>query len=141
MVGTTTVGFVGLAGRELAGPITGLVAAGLAAAYPFLWVVDGSLMSETLYGALLAATMWLAIRFARRPSLGLAAGMGALVALAALTRGEALLLRRCSCFHWRCGRARGGDRGSRWPRWRSEPLCSCSRPGRSATSRSSTSPC
>ena len=92
VVGTTTVGFVGLAGRELAGPITGLVAAGLAAAYPFLWVVDGSLMSETLYGALLAATMWLAIRFARRPSLGLAAGMGVLVALAALTRGEALLL-------------------------------------------------
>ena len=32
------------------------------------------------------------MRFARRPSLGLAAGVGALVALAALTRGEALLL-------------------------------------------------
>jgi 4-amino-4-deoxy-L-arabinose transferase-like glycosyltransferase len=92
MVGTATVAFVGLAGREAAGPAVGLVAAGLAAVYPFLWVVDGSLMSETLYGALLAATLWLAIRFARRPSLGLAAGLGALVALAALTRGEALLL-------------------------------------------------
>lgn len=91
-VGTATVAFVGLAGRELAGPTTGLVAAGVAAVYPFLWVVDGSLMSETLYGALLAATLWLAIRFARRPSLGLAAGLGALVALAALTRGEGLLL-------------------------------------------------
>jgi 4-amino-4-deoxy-L-arabinose transferase-like glycosyltransferase len=92
LVGTATVAFVGLAGRELAGPVVGLVAAGIAAAYPFLWVADGSLMSETLYGALLAATLWLAIRFARRPSLGLAAGLGALVALAALTRGEALLL-------------------------------------------------
>ena len=92
VVGTVTVAFVGLAGREAAGPTTGLVAAALAAIYPFLWVVDGSLMSETLYGALLAATLWLALRFARRPSLGLAAGLGALVALAALTRGEALLL-------------------------------------------------
>ena len=92
VVGTVTVAFVGLAGREAAGPTVGLVAAALAAVYPFLWVVDGSLMSETLYGALLAATLWLALRFARRPSLGLAAGLGALVALAALTRGEALLL-------------------------------------------------
>jgi 4-amino-4-deoxy-L-arabinose transferase-like glycosyltransferase len=92
LVGTATVGLVGLAGRELGGATIGLVAAGIAALYPFLWVVDGSLMSETLYGALLAATLWLAIRFARRPSLGLAAGIGALASLAALTRGEALLL-------------------------------------------------
>jgi 4-amino-4-deoxy-L-arabinose transferase-like glycosyltransferase len=92
LVGTATVGLVGLAGRELGGATIGLVAAGIAALYPFLWVVDGSLMSETLYGALLAATLWLAIRFARRPSLGLAAVIGALASLAALTRGEALLL-------------------------------------------------
>jgi Dolichyl-phosphate-mannose-protein mannosyltransferase len=91
-VGTMTVGFVGLAGREAGGATTGLVAAALAAIYPFLWVVDGSLMSETLYGVLLAAALWLALRFARRPSLGLAAGVGALAGLAALTRGEALLL-------------------------------------------------
>jgi 4-amino-4-deoxy-L-arabinose transferase-like glycosyltransferase len=91
-VGTGTVALIGLAGRELAGATIGLVAAGIAALYPFLWVVDGSLMSETLYGALLAATLWLAIRFWRRPSLGLAAGVGALGALAALTRGEALFL-------------------------------------------------
>jgi hypothetical protein len=91
-VGTVTVGFVGLAGREAGGATTGLVAAALAAIYPFLWVVDGSLMSETLYGVLLAAALWLALRFARRPSLGLAAGVGALAGLAALTRGEALLL-------------------------------------------------
>jgi Dolichyl-phosphate-mannose-protein mannosyltransferase len=91
-VGTATVAFIGLAGRELAGATTGLVAAGIAALYPFLWVVDGSLMSETLYGVLLAATLWLAIRFARRPSLTVAGGIGALAGLAALTRGEALLL-------------------------------------------------
>ena len=91
-VGTVTVGFVGLAGREAAGPMAGLFAAGLAAVYPLLWVVDGSLMSETLYGVFVAATLWAALRFARRPSLGLAAGLGALVGLAALTRGDALVL-------------------------------------------------
>ena len=91
-VGTLTVGFVGLAGREVAGPAVGLTAAGLAAVYPFLWIVDGSLMSETLYGVFIAATLWVALRFARRPSLGLAAGLGVLVGLAALTRGDALVL-------------------------------------------------
>lgn len=92
VVGTGTVALIGLAGRELGGATIGLVAAGIAALYPFLWVVDGSLMSETLYGLLLAATMWGAIRFARQPTLGLAAAIGALAALAALARGEALLL-------------------------------------------------
>ena len=91
-VGTITVAFVGLAGRELGGPAVGLTAAGLAAVYPFLWIVDGSLMSETLYGVFIAATLWAALRFARRPSLGLAAGLGVLVGLAALTRGDALVL-------------------------------------------------
>jgi hypothetical protein len=81
-----------MAGREVGGPRIGLVAASIAAIYPFLWVVDGSLMSETLYGALLAATLWLAIRFVKRPSLPLIAAVGALAALAALTRGEALAL-------------------------------------------------
>lgn len=91
-VGTITVGFVGLAGREAGGSGVGLIAAGLAAVYPFLWIVDGSLMSETLYGVFIAATLWVALRFARRPSLGLAAGLGVLVGVAALTRGDALVL-------------------------------------------------
>jgi hypothetical protein len=92
VVGTLTVGLVGLAGREVGGPAVGLTAAGLAAVYPFLWIVDGSLMSETFYGVFVAATLWAALRFARRPSLGLAAGLGALVGVAALTRGDALVL-------------------------------------------------
>jgi 4-amino-4-deoxy-L-arabinose transferase-like glycosyltransferase len=91
-VGTITVAFVGLAGREAGGSAVGLIAAGLAAVYPFLWIVDGSLMSETLYGVFVAAALWIALRFARRPSLGLAAGLGVLVGIAALTRGDALVL-------------------------------------------------
>lgn len=91
-VGTATVGLIGLVGREVGGARVGLVAAGLAATYPFLWVIDGSLMSETPYAALIAAVLLAAVRLWRAPSLPLAAALGALVALAALTRGEAILL-------------------------------------------------
>lgn len=85
LIGTVTVVLVGLLARSVAGPATGLVAAGLAAVYPPLWSADVSLMSETLYGALLVAAL-LAARH-RRP-----AAVGAFLALAALTRGEALAL-------------------------------------------------
>jgi 4-amino-4-deoxy-L-arabinose transferase-like glycosyltransferase len=85
LIGTVTVVLIGLLARRLAGPATGLVAAGIAAVYPMLWAADVSLMSETLYGALLVAALLAAT--ARRPI-----ALGALLALAALTRGEALAL-------------------------------------------------
>jgi hypothetical protein len=85
LIGTVTVVLVGLLGRAVAGARVGLVAAALAAAYPMLWTADVSLMSETLYGALLVGALLAAA--ARRPAL-----FGILLGLAALTRGEALLL-------------------------------------------------
>jgi 4-amino-4-deoxy-L-arabinose transferase-like glycosyltransferase len=92
LLGTATVALVGLAGRSLAGERAGLIAALLAALYPLLWVADGSLMSESLYGVFVAGTMLLALRFARAPGPGTAVALGAVVGLAALTRGEALML-------------------------------------------------
>jgi 4-amino-4-deoxy-L-arabinose transferase-like glycosyltransferase len=91
-VGASTVAFTGLAGREVAGRRVGLIAAWIAAVYPFLWVADGALLAESLYAACLAASLWLALRFVRAPSLGRAALLGLAVGLAALARGEALLL-------------------------------------------------
>jgi hypothetical protein len=85
LVGTVTVVLVGLLGRRIAGSAVGLVAAGIAAVHPLLWGADVSLMSETLYGAFLVAALLAAVD--RRPVL-----LGALLGLAALTRGEALLL-------------------------------------------------
>jgi 4-amino-4-deoxy-L-arabinose transferase-like glycosyltransferase len=92
LAGASTVGLIGLAGREAAGERAGLIAAAVAAVYPLLWVADGSLLSETLYGPFLAGAMLAALRFTRRPQLRTGAVLGALVGLAALTRGEALLL-------------------------------------------------
>ena len=90
LIGTVTVVLVGFLARAAAGPRAGLIAAAIAAVYPILVTADGSLMSETLYGALVAGALLAAVRLRRAPAAGAAAGFGALVGLAALTRGEGL---------------------------------------------------
>ena len=54
VLGAATVALVGLLGRRLGGDRAELIAAGLAAAYPTLIAADGALLSETLYGLLVA---------------------------------------------------------------------------------------
>jgi 4-amino-4-deoxy-L-arabinose transferase-like glycosyltransferase len=90
--GAVTIVAIGLLGRRLAGERAGLIAAGLGAIYPTLVAADGALMSETLYGALFALTLLFAYRLVELPSVGRALVLGAMAALTALTRGEALLL-------------------------------------------------
>ena len=92
LFGAGTVIALGLLARRLAGPRAGLLAAGLAALYPTLVVADGTLMSETLYGLLVALTLLAAYRYVAAPDVRAALLLGALIGLAALTRGEALLL-------------------------------------------------
>ena len=92
LVGTATVVVVGWAAREIGGARVGLIAAGLAALYPELWVIDGTLMPEglaALTGALVVLTTY---RFWHRPAAGRAAVLGAAIGVAALARGEDLLL-------------------------------------------------
>jgi 4-amino-4-deoxy-L-arabinose transferase-like glycosyltransferase len=92
VVGTGTVVLIGLCGRLLGGDVLGLVAAAIAAVYPMQWLADGSLMSETTYGLLVSAALLCALAYRRAPSARLAAALGAVIALAALTRGEGLAL-------------------------------------------------
>ena len=71
------------------------IGAALAAVYPILITADGALMSESLYGLLVAGALLLTLRLLDRPGPApwwLAAAVGAVSGLAALTRGEALLL-------------------------------------------------
>ncbi len=91
LIGAVAIVIVGLLGRRAGGERTGLLAAGIAAAYPTLIAADGSLMSETLYGVLVGAGLLAALRLLDRPSLPMALALGALIGLAALTRAEALL--------------------------------------------------
>ena len=93
LCGTGTVVTIGLLGRRAGGEArVGLIAAGIAALYPMLWVVDGSLMSESLYGLAVALALLAALRAVERPTAARAAVLGAAIGLAALTRGEALML-------------------------------------------------
>jgi 4-amino-4-deoxy-L-arabinose transferase-like glycosyltransferase len=84
-VGATVVVLAGLLGRRLAGERAGLIAGGIAAAYPAWIVGDTSGMSEALSLAFVAAAL-LAVLDRRAVLAGLAVG------LAVLTRAEALLL-------------------------------------------------
>ena len=92
LAGTGTVVVVGLVARQLAGNRAGLIAAGFAAAYPNLWVVDGILMPESLYGLSIAVVLLAAYRYRRAPRLRLAFATGVGIGLATLVRGEAVLL-------------------------------------------------
>jgi Gpi18-like mannosyltransferase len=90
--GTTTVLACGLIAARLAGPRAGIAAAALCAVYPAYIAADGAIMSESLFGALVACCLLLALALLERPSTLGTAGLGVLVALAALTRSEGLLL-------------------------------------------------
>jgi 4-amino-4-deoxy-L-arabinose transferase-like glycosyltransferase len=92
LFGGLTVLGIGLLGRRAGGVAVGLVAAGIAAVYPLMLAVDGALLAETLYGPIVAFTLVVAWDLGERPSWWRAALVGVGVALATLTRSEALLL-------------------------------------------------
>ena len=91
-IGTGTVAVAALIGRRVAGDRAGLAAAVLCAAYPSFIAADGAIMSETLFGFLVALGVLMALRLRTRPSPAVAAGLGVAIGLAALTRSEGLLL-------------------------------------------------
>lgn len=92
LLGPIAVVLVGLLGRRVAGPRAGLLAAALAAVYPQLVMVDGTVIAEALYAPLVAAILLLVYRLLDRPGPWRAAALGAAIGLAVLTRTEALLL-------------------------------------------------
>jgi 4-amino-4-deoxy-L-arabinose transferase-like glycosyltransferase len=92
VLGTVLVGLVGLLGRRVGGDTVGLVAAGIAAITPNMWVNDGLVMSETLTSLAVVGAMLCAFAFHDRPTLRRAAALGALCGLAALARVEFGLL-------------------------------------------------
>jgi 4-amino-4-deoxy-L-arabinose transferase-like glycosyltransferase len=89
--GAVTIVALAFVARHLAGDRAGLIAAALAAVYPMLITADGALMSESLYGALLAVTLLVSYRLVERPSLWPAIAFGVLMGLATLTHGDAFL--------------------------------------------------
>ena len=91
-LGTAGVVLIALVAARVAGRRAGLVAGGLAAVYPLLWINDAMLLSESLYVPVIALVLLAAYRLWDGPRPANAAWLGAAIAFAALTRGEALLL-------------------------------------------------
>ncbi|QYG93002.1 hypothetical protein HC251_11540 [Iamia sp. SCSIO 61187] len=92
LLGVLVVVAAGLIARRLAGDRAGIVAAVLVAAYPNLWVIDGALWPEGVYSAFVGFAVLAAYHWWERPDLPRAGLLGLAIALAALTRGEALFL-------------------------------------------------
>jgi 4-amino-4-deoxy-L-arabinose transferase-like glycosyltransferase len=92
LCGTATVVVIGLLGRRVGGDRVGLIAAGLAAVYPNVWVYDGQLLSETLAIFVVTLALLLAYRAWEKPTLGRYCALGAACGAAALTRSELALL-------------------------------------------------
>jgi 4-amino-4-deoxy-L-arabinose transferase-like glycosyltransferase len=92
VVGAATVVAIGLLGRRVGGERVGIVAAAIAALYPTFLGADGSGMSESLYGLGIAVALLATFRLVDRPTAANAAALGVVIGLAALVRGEAVLL-------------------------------------------------
>ena len=91
VLGTIVVFLVGLLGRRIGGDTVGLVAAGIAAITPNMWVNDGLVMSETVTCLVVVGSLLLAFALWDRPTLPRAFALGALCGLAALSRVELIL--------------------------------------------------
>ncbi len=93
VTGTLTVLVVMLLARRVAGERAGTLAGVLAAVYPNLWVHDALIMSESLAALLVALVLLVAVRELQSPRARAgAAWLGGLCGLAALTRGELIML-------------------------------------------------
>ncbi len=91
-LGALAVLLLGLIGTRLFGRRIGLVAAGIAAVYPPLVLVGSSLLSESLFIPLVLGAVLAALTYRDDPRARWAVLAGALVGLAALTRGNGIFL-------------------------------------------------
>lgn len=92
LIGTASVAGIGWVGRRAADANVGLVAAALAAISPMIFLPDATLMSETIFMALVVASLGLAIRARERTSVARFVALGLVLGLATLTRAEAAVL-------------------------------------------------
>jgi 4-amino-4-deoxy-L-arabinose transferase-like glycosyltransferase len=91
-LGAAAVPVMGLVARRVAGDGAGVAAAAIGALFVPVIARDSLLLSESLYGLLIASALLCALRMRERPSARRAVELGVVIALAALTRSEALLL-------------------------------------------------
>jgi Dolichyl-phosphate-mannose-protein mannosyltransferase len=92
LAGTATIVLTACIGRVLAGRGVGLAAAVVVALSPALIAADGSMMAESLFVMLMTLAVLVSLRAARSASIWWWVALGATLALATLTRSDALFL-------------------------------------------------
>ncbi|MGK2929891.1 MAG: glycosyltransferase family 39 protein [Acidimicrobiales bacterium] len=92
IVGLTTIALLALLARRLAGDLAGAGAAVVAALHPLLWINDAMLLSESIYGPLIAGSLLAAVAFRDTPSVRRVVVLSLVVTLAAFARAEAAIL-------------------------------------------------
>jgi 4-amino-4-deoxy-L-arabinose transferase-like glycosyltransferase len=91
VLGALVVLFVGILGRDVAGPVVGVFAALLAAVAPDFWIPSGIIMSETPAMLVMALVLLAVVRYLRKPGPMRAALIGVACAAEALVRAELIL--------------------------------------------------
>ena len=90
--GAIAVLLVGVLATRQAGPTIGKIAVVVAALNPVLIGIDGSMMSESLYGVFVLGAVIVALQVRDEVTVPRLIGLGVLIALASLTRSEGALL-------------------------------------------------
>jgi 4-amino-4-deoxy-L-arabinose transferase-like glycosyltransferase len=92
LAGVGVVVLIGLIAGTIVSARAGLLAAGIAAVYPNLWMNDGLVLAESVTTLATAAAIFLTYHLIRAPTWQKAAGVGVACAAAMLARGELTLL-------------------------------------------------
>lgn len=92
VLGTATIVVIALLARRIGGNAAGLIAAGIAALYPELWINDGMLLSETMAIFMTAVALTAAYAFWRRPTIRSAILVGLACGAASLSRTELIAM-------------------------------------------------
>ncbi len=92
LVGTASIAVVAFLGRRIGGDKVGLIAAGIAALYPNLWINDGMLMVETVFILATACSLLACYQYLDRPGWGSLALLSGSLTVAAMVRPEAIML-------------------------------------------------
>jgi 4-amino-4-deoxy-L-arabinose transferase-like glycosyltransferase len=92
LLDTFTILIIGYTARELFGKAAGIFAAVIVAIYPYFWFNDGGVLSEGVAQLTTALTVLWAYRFWQRRTVKSACLLGIGIALATLSRAEAILL-------------------------------------------------
>ena len=84
LIGLFGIVLMAFLARRLAGETAGIVAAVIAALYPYLWVNDTLIMSETLAVAAVVGALLLTLQLREHPSWGRSVALGLVCGVAAL---------------------------------------------------------